>query len=564
MSNNSHDDVEIPNDEGSRHERRNEYSSPEKSRYRPQNERSRGGGRPGRGGQGGYGAGRSDYNDRRAGRGRDNYGQRDQRDQRSQYDQQDQRARREQQDRRDQRGRNNQQDGRNGLRRQVQQSPEKQEASAQIVENNEEFDLPNSIDDFEEMDFLSDELAKAIGDYGFKFPSPVQARSIHIINSGHDMVVQSESGTGKTGAFAIGTLSIVDASERYPQAIIIANTRPLANQIFMVIKRFAAELGVSACLCVGGGKMKSDQNAKVARRSHILVGTPGRLKDIALKDIFNPEDIRIVVMDEADELLKDDFCMDIKDIIGQVSEDTQICTFSATYTETSYSLAKKIMKNPYEIVIEQEKLSTDKIQQFIVMLEPPRGGYHNRRGMAEEIEYNKRMILVDFANRLTLNQAIIFTNHKNAAYRIRDELMRNGFPATGVITSETEAETREKILCQFRLSQIKFLISTDLISRGIDIDDLRCVINFDFPTESETYIHRIGRSGRFGGKGVAINLATFNDSHLLTQLRSDYGITIEELPDIDDVNAILTGFEPPSGKASSSQNYVQAKYVGAV
>jgi superfamily II DNA/RNA helicase len=172
------------------------------------------------------------------------------------------------------------------------------------------------------------------------------------------------------------------------------------------------------------------------------------------------------------------------------------------------------------------------------------------------LEYQKLQILIDFANRLSLNQAIIFTNHRGTALRVRDELMDRGFISTGLVTSDSDAETREKILCQFRLGQIKYLISTDLISRGIDIDDLRCVINFDFPKSSESYIHRIGRSGRYGGQGVAINIITYDDSYLLTQIKNEYGIDIDDLPTIDEVNRILTNFDPPSGKASSSQNYL--------
>jgi superfamily II DNA/RNA helicase len=433
------------------------------------------------------------------------------------------------------------------------------EPIAEIVENNDNFDLPNLIEDFDDMRFLPEELLTGVYDYGFKFPSPVQARSIHIVNSGHDMIVQSDSGTGKTGAFTIGTLSIIEPNVRHPQAIIIANTHPLANQIYAVVEKLSARMGIRVCLCVGGGRMRPEQNAKAARKSHILIGTPGRMKDIALKNVFKAQNIKVLIMDEADELLKDDFCNDIKDIVSQVSQDTQICTFSATYTEKSYNLAKNtLMNNPYEIVIEQEQLSTERIQQYKVMLDLGSGGpgrYHNFKRQREDLEWNKLGVLVDFANRLNLNQAIIFTNHKNTAYRIRDELMRNGFAATGLVTSESDSVTREKILCQFRLCQIKFLISTDLISRGIDIDDLRCVINFDFPKTSESYIHRIGRSGRYGGKGVAINLMTYDDAYLLTQLRNEYQIVIDDMPDIEDVNRILVGFEPPTDKASSSQNY---------
>lgn len=433
----------------------------------------------------------------------------------------------------------------------------KTEAVAQIVES-AIVDLPKAIQDFDDMNFLPNEILTSIYDYGFKYPSPVQSRSIHIINAGHDMIVQSESGTGKTGAFVIGALSVIEPEKIHPQIIIIANTHPLANQISLVVERLSVKLGIKVCLCVGGGKMRPDQNVKIAKRSHVLVGTPGRLKDIALKNAFKPQDIKIIIMDEADELLKDDFCNDVRDIVGQVSKDTQICTFSATYTERSYNLAKNtLMNDPYEVVIEQEQLSTDRIQQYKIIVDPGQQNrsYRNHRRQREDTERIKLEVLKELANNLTINQAIIFTNHKNSAYMIRDELMRIGFAATGIVTSESDSVTREQVLCQFRLCQIKFLISTDLISRGIDIDDLRCVINFDFPKSSESYIHRIGRSGRYGGHGIAINLITYDDAYLLTQLKTEYGIIIDDMPILDDVNRILTGFESPDGKASSSQNY---------
>jgi translation initiation factor 4A len=457
---------------------------------------------------------------------------------------------------RNNRNRKNRRDDRSRDDRRKDCAPE--EPNAEIVENNEGFDLPDSIEDFEDMRFLPEDLLTAIYDYGFKYPSTVQSRSIHIINSGHDMIVQSDSGTGKTGAFTIGTLSIIEPERRHPQALIIANSHPLANQIEIVVSKLSERMGVDVCLCVGGGKggggMRPEQNAKIARKSHILVGTPGRMKDLALRGVFKPQDIKVLIMDEADELLKRDFRDDIQDIVGQVSEDTQICTFSATYTESSYALARnEMMKNPYEIVIQQEQLSTDRIHQYKVTLVPE--DYGNWRKKKAELEWQKIGVLIDLANRLTINQAIIFTNQIDTAYKVRDQLMKNGFIATDVVTSNTNPVDREKILRQFRLGQIKFLISTDLISRGIDIDDLRCVINFDFPKNSESYIHRIGRSGRFGGNGVAINLMTYDDRYLLTELRGSYKVEIDDMPAIDDINQVLNCFDPPSDKASSSQNY---------
>lgn len=442
------------------------------------------------------------------------------------------------------------------------------EPIASIVETAPHGELPKSIEDFDDMEFLSPEILSSIYEYGFKYPSPVQARSIHIINSKNDTIVQSDSGTGKTGAFVIGMLSLIDPQIKTPQAIMIANSRPLAGQIMRVVERLSSKLDITVCLCVGGGTMRSDENAEIAKRSQILIGTPGRLRDISTKKkpVFMPNDIKILIMDEADELLKDDqhkggFRADIRDIVNQISKTTQICMFSATYSESSYSLAKKIMNDPYEIVIQQEQLSTDRILQFKIEVSAS-SNYRNYKRQMDECEQYKIKILIDLANRLTLNQAIIFTNNKNTAFKIRDGLYQNGFESIGMISSETDAESREKTLCQFRLTQIKFLISTDLISRGIDIDDLRCVINFDFPKSTESYIHRVGRTGRYGGQGVAINFVTQShsrrqgdDMDILYQLSRQYSIDIGDMPSIEEVNEILTGFSPPTNKASSSQNY---------
>ena len=230
-----------------------------------------------------------------------------------------------------------------------------------------EDDLPESINDFEDMEFLQIDLFKGIHEYGFKYPSPIQSRTIHLINRGCDLIAQSQSGTGKTGAFTIGSLSRIDIDKRYPQVIMIANTRTLACQILKVVEHISSYMNIKICLCVGGNKTNSYTNMQEAKHAHVLVGTPGRLGDLISKKAFNGNNIKTLIMDESDVLLKDDFRDQIISIISHMGKKTQICIFSATFTQDTLEMTENFLNNPYRITVEKEKVSLERVKQYLMI-----------------------------------------------------------------------------------------------------------------------------------------------------------------------------------------------------
>lgn len=406
--------------------------------------------------------------------------------------------------------------------------------------NTREFiELPESLNDFEDMKFLTENIFRGINEYGFKSPSLIQAKTIHIINSGCDLIAQSQSGSGKTGAFAIGSLSRVDPKACYPQVLMIANTRLLALQIHKVVENIAKFMGIEVVACVGGHKSNSQMNAQQIKYAHVLVGTPGRVCEMLTKRAFDGKKVKTLIMDESDVLLKDDFRPQIIEIIAKLSEKTQICIFSATFTKETLQLTEKFLRDPYRVTVEKEEVSVRSIKQYKVDV-----GY----------ERNKFATLKDLFTKLTFNQMIIFVRSIKSAEELRNRLMDQNIQA-GLVHGKMNSIDRENVLKEFRLAYIKILISTDVMCRGIDIDDLRIVINYDMPEDEETYIHRVGRSGRYGGQGVAVNFCTFDDGHKIRILTREYNLDIQDMPDPEEVNMSLIGMAPPVGKVSSAKNY---------
>ena len=272
---------------------------------------------------------------------------------------------------------------------------------------------------------------------------------------------------------------------------------------------------------------------------HVVVGTPGKINELLSKEMFDGSKIQTLIMDESDVLLKDDFKLQIMDIIGAMGKTTQICIFSATFTKETLQLTENFLRDPYRITVVNEQLSVKDITQYKIDI-----GY----------EKYKFPTLTDLFSKLSFSQMIIFVRSVRVAEDLRNSLMDKNIQA-GLVHGKMESIDRESVLKEFRLSYIKILITTDLMCRGIDIDDLRIVINYDMPEDKETYLHRVGRSGRYGGQGIAINLCTHDDFHKINLIAREYDIDIQDMPDPDDVNQILIGMKPPTGKVSSAKNY---------
>jgi superfamily II DNA/RNA helicase len=382
---------------------------------------------------------------------------------------------------------------------------------------------------FDDMEFLNYDLMRGIFDYGFQNPSKIQNLTIQDIYDGYDIIAQSQSGTGKTGAFTIGALSVIDITQNHPQVLILATTRELATQIHFVISNISKFMDIKIALAIGGTQMSNDNNRnpyKHIRNSHIIIGTPGRVYDYINRKAFNPKKLKMFVMDEADALLKNDFVEQVQNIFNELDEACQVIIFSATYTDEILEIADSITSEPKKkILIKYEDLSVDLIKQYKVDVQK------------DNFKYST---LADLYTKLQIGQCIIFVNSISTANYLEKRLMKDGF-GVSKIHGELDSNTRNNVLKDFRTGLIRVLIATDVLSRGIDVEQIGIVINYDLPRDHAQYLHRIGRSGRFGKIGVAINFITQQDYYSLKLIEEHYKITINSMPSPTTINNFLSG-----------------------
>lgn len=378
--------------------------------------------------------------------------------------------------------------------------------------------------EFDDMTFLSDELFKGIHAYGYTHPSQIQVKTIAAINAGIDVIAQSQSGTGKTGAFGIGALSTIKNIPN-PQIIIMSNTKELSSQIYVVISELAAFMNIKICLCIGGVDIKN--NKRDVRNSHILIGTPGRLNDLIQNKYFNVNNVNMFIIDEADALLNNDFIEQTQKIVTSLPEKTQMCLYSATFSQDNLAIINQFVKpNPYHISVAKEHISLELIKQYIINLD------NNK---------DKFMTLIDLYQRLTITKVIIFVNYiKHAEYLINN-LEKEGIENVPILHGKMDFIERENILKNFRLGYYRILVTTDILARGIDIKNINLVINYDFPEDLHQYIHRVGRTGRFGKFGVAINfISSSRDKTNLKIIEKHFNIKLDDMPNTNVVNKILS------------------------
>ena len=365
-----------------------------------------------------------------------------------------------------------------------------------------------SFDDFD----LNDNLLRGIYSYGFENPSDIQFKALPIINAKRDLIAQAQSGTGKTGAFTIGSLNLLDVDLKKTQILILNPTYELVNQNYDVMKALSQYMDVSIMKVVGKTSLEECKQ-DLQKEPQIIIGTPGRVLDMINKRYLFTQNIKLLVFDEADEMLSGGFQENIYHIIKYIPKTTQICLFSATRTDRTLELSERFLNNPETILVENKDVTLEGIQQFKVVIN-------------EEWKYDT---LIDIYNLVNISQCIIYVNYKNKLMNIYDELIRNNYPVDFIHGEITKTE-REKKLLDFKNGQTRILLSTDLLSRGIDIQQLNLVINYDLPKSKETYVHRIGRSGRYGRKGVAINFITNRELGYLNELEGHYNIKIDDLP----------------------------------
>ena len=361
---------------------------------------------------------------------------------------------------------------------------------------------------------IKENLLRGVYAYGFEKPSIIQHKAVPILMTGKDVIAQAQSGTGKTGAFSIGSLNNVDEDLKETQIIILSPTRELADQTFKVITELSSYTKITSCKVIGGTRVH-DCIADLRKVPQVIVGTPGRIIDMLLKKHIFTQHIQTLVIDEADEMLSQGFQEIIHNIFNFIPKTTQVGLFSATFPEELIDLSEKFMDTPEKILVNKESLTLEGISQYHINVK-----HHNW----------KYDVLTDIYNTINIAQCIIYINSKNRLQEIYQQLNKDDFPV-GMIHGNLMTHEREQIMNQFRQGEIRILLSTDLLSRGIDIQQLSLVINYDLPIQKETYIHRIGRSGRYGRKGVAINFVTDRDLEYLDEIQKFYNTEIKVMPE---------------------------------
>ena len=369
-------------------------------------------------------------------------------------------------------------------------------------------------DSFDEMG-LQDNLIRSIYSYGFENPSKIQQLAIVPMSKHTDILAQSQSGTGKTGAFTIGSLSVVDTSIKSPQVLVICPTRELSQQTERVARALGTHMNLKVLSATGGNQLRADISTLKAG-AQFIVGTPGRIYDLIRRGDLSVDHIQYVILDEADQMLEDLFAEQIKAILdNKFPATTRLALFSATMPQNVLEVAENYLNNPVRILLPPDEVTLEGIKQYYVSLER---------------EDWKLPVLLDLYQQIAVNQALIYVNKRQKAEWLAKQLSAQGFTLE-YIHGEMEVGERKKRMEDFRSGSVRVLISTDLLARGIDVQQVSLVVNYELPVQRENYVHRIGRSGRYGKKGVAVNLIYGDEMNAMKEIERHYSTTINELPE---------------------------------
>jgi translation initiation factor 4A len=385
-------------------------------------------------------------------------------------------------------------------------------------ENDNEVSSSHAIKEFskwEELEDLDSNLLRGIYAYGFDKPSMIQQKSILSLFEKKDIIAQAQSGTGKTGAFSVGVLQNIDMSVKKVQALILAPTRELAKQIHDVVSGLGVFMkALKIQLLVGGTSIEQDVLSLKNETPHIVVGCPGRVHDMIRRSHIRGSTIKMIVLDEADEMLSSGFKEQVYNIFNYLSSSVQVCLFSATFPEELHALADNFLRNPVKIIVKSEQLTLEGIVQHLIALED---------------DSHKYTTLKDIFNMLSVTQSIIYCNSIKRVTDLHEAMLQDNFPVC-CIHSGMEKSERDAAFKDFKCGKHRVLISSNVTARGIDVQNVGVVINFDVPKDVHTYLHRIGRSGRWGRKGVAINFVTRWDIKKIKEFEVYYNTVITEMP----------------------------------
>ena len=360
---------------------------------------------------------------------------------------------------------------------------------------------------------IREDLLRGLYSYGFEKPSAIQQRAIMPICSGRDVIAQAQSGTGKTSMISLALCQMLDTSTREVQALVLSPTRELATQTEKTALALGNFMSVQVHACIGGRSVGED--AKVLDRGvHLVSGTPGRVFDMIKRRNLRTRNIKTLVLDEADEMLNKGFKEQIYDVYRYLPPETQVVLVSATLPVDVLEMTSKFMTDPIRILVKRDELTLEGIKQFFVAVEK------------EEWKFDT---LCDLYDTLTITQAVIFCNTKKKVDWLTEKMRANNFTVSAMHGDMPQKE-RDAIMGEFRGGTTRVLITTDVWARGIDVQQVSLVINYDLPMNRENYIHRIGRSGRYGRKGVAINFVKADDVGALRDIEQYYSTQVDEMP----------------------------------
>jgi len=359
------------------------------------------------------------------------------------------------------------------------------------------------------------ELLRGIYSYGFEKPSPIQKKAIRPLFDGKDLQAQAQSGTGKTGCFAIGTLQLIDCAIKETQVMILSPTRELSIQTKKVIDSIGSQFSnLVTQLLIGGTSTDEDIVQLYENCPHIVIGCPGRVHDMLRRKKLKSDKLKLIVLDEADEMLSQGFKEQVYNIFQYLPKEIQVALFSATMPDILNSLTEKFMRNPVKILVKAEQLTLEGIEQFYVALEN------------DDQKYDT---LKDLYGIFSVSQCIIYCNSVRRVQDLYDAMVQDNF-AVCQIHSNMEKNERQQSYTEFSSGKHRVLISSNVTARGIDVQQVSTVINFDVPKCVHTYLHRIGRSGRWGRKGMGINFVTRRDARKMKEIEQHYHTEIKELP----------------------------------
>ncbi len=363
---------------------------------------------------------------------------------------------------------------------------------------------------------LKPNLLRGIYAFGFEKPSSIQQKALYpmTLRPAKDIIAQAQSGTGKTGAFVTGILQIIDTNNPVTQALILAPTHELAGQTKQVMDNIGRFLKIKTQLLVGGTSVEKDKQLLTEETPHVVIGTPGRVHDMFRRKYLNSNTLQLLVIDEADEMLSSGFKEQMYKIFQYTPNDIQIGLFSATMPTDLQELTEKFLRHPVKILVKAEQLTLQGIAQYYINLED---------------DLQKYETIKDLFASLTVSQAIIYCNSTRRVDDLQEAMTSDNFPVKKIHGKMPDDE-RKSVHKEFKAGGCRVLITSDLFARGIDVQQVSIVINFDIPRNEHTYLHRIGRSGRWGRKGIAINFQTKHDATRLKKFEEYYQTQIVEMP----------------------------------